>query len=120
MKMEFLPLLQALLTLLVSGFAGVLWYNYLALRQDVKEAHKRISEEAREKAELIAKLDAKFADHRLHVAETYVTQDSLTKAIDGLNNAIGRLIDTVRVDGEATRTALSELHRRIDGKADKA
>lgn len=102
--MDYLPILQGMLSIFVlvlTAFCSVLWFLFLSVRADARKA-----------------LD-QLAAYKLHVAETYVTQDSLTKAIDGLNQAIGRLIDTVRGDGEATRSALSEIHRRIDGKADK-
>jgi hypothetical protein len=60
-----------------------------------------------------------IAAQRLHVAETYVTQEGLTKALSNLDITIQRLIDAVDKNSRETRDAFSELHRRIDGKADK-
>jgi hypothetical protein len=101
MKMEWMPLVIALVTLILGGFSTVLWFLYLSVRQDARDAL------------------AKIAAHQLHVAETCVTKDGLEKAIASLDQTIGRLIDAVNKNMEETRAGLSEIHRRIDGKADK-
>jgi hypothetical protein len=101
MKMEWMPLVIALVSLVLSGFCTVLWFLYLSVRQDARDALREL------------------ALHKLHVAETCVTKDGLEKAIASLDQTIGRLIDAVNKNAEETRLGLSEIHRRIDGKADK-
>lgn len=81
----------------------------------------------------IAQLDQKIRDHdtalqaraddmsayKLYVAEHYVTQTELTKAVGSLERTIERLIDAVNQNSKETREGFAEIHRRIDTKADK-
>jgi Cdc6-like AAA superfamily ATPase len=119
LEMEWMPLIVALVSLVLGGCSAVLWFLYLSVRQDARDALEaaRVAQTAAEAAK--AEAERKVGELRVHVAETYVTQEGLTKAISSLDQAINRLIQTVSQQGEATRAALSEIHRRIDGKADK-
>lgn len=119
MKMEWMPLVVALVTLVLGGFSTVLWFLYQSVRQDARDALAAAQTASASAAAVKADAERKVGELRVHVAETYVTQEGLTKAISSLDQTINRLIETVNRDGEATRAALSEIHRRIDGKADK-
>ncbi len=85
----------------LTGFAAVLWFIVRAVRQDARDAL------------------AQLAAYKTHVAETYVTEAGMTKAIANLDTTIQRLIDAVNSSSKETRDAFVELSRRIDGKADK-
>lgn len=99
--MEWVRLVEVVGALGITGFSTVLWFLFLSVRKDARDA-----------------LD-KLADYKLHVAETYVTHDGLTKVVSNLNQTIERLIVAVQQNSQETRDGFSELHRRIDGKADK-
>lgn len=75
---------------LLGGFCAVLWTNF----RDVKA-----TAEANVKA---------LADHKLHAAETYVTQSDLTRAIDALSRGI-----------DAVFKKLDRIEEKIDMKQDK-
>jgi hypothetical protein len=60
-----------------------------------------------------------FADHRLHVATSYVTQSELAKTIGSFERTVERLLDAINQMSRDSKEAFAELHRRIDGKADK-
>ena len=117
--MEWMPLVVTLVSLVLGGFSTVLWFLYQSVRQDARDALAAAQVAKSAASDAKADADRKVSELRLHVAETYVTQEGLTKAISSLDQTINRLIETVARDGEATRAALSEIHRRIDGKADK-
>lgn len=71
---------------------------------------------------LVARVDAgekDLAAHKLYVAEHYVTQTELTKAVGSLERSIERLIEAVNQNSKETREGFAEIHRRIDTKADK-
>lgn len=68
--------------------------------------------------EISAGRDA-FANYKIHVAEHYVTQSELTKAVESLDRTMQRLLEAVNQNAKETREGFSEIHRRIDGKADK-
>ncbi|WP_157640669.1 hypothetical protein [Burkholderia ubonensis] len=76
--------------LAISGAAGILWW----LLRSVHAKADQISNE--------------FAAFRLHVAENYVTSNTLQKALDGLT-------DTVK----AVFAKLERIEDKLDGKADK-
>ncbi len=76
---------------LLAGFCVVMWTNF----RDVKATG-----EANAKA---------LADHKLHSAETYVTQSDLGKAIDAFNRSI-----------DAVFAKLDRIEQKLDGKQDKA
>ena len=79
-----------------------------ALKEAIEDQNKTIKEQDRA-------LDA----HKLHVAEHYVTQNELTKAVESLDKTMQRLIEAVNQNAREAREGFSEIHRRIDGKADK-
>ena len=79
------------LQVLAAGLWGVLWMNF----RDVKA-----TTEANVKA---------LADHKLHAAETYVTQSDLTRAIDALSRGI-----------DAVFKKLDRIEEKLDGKQDKS
>ncbi|WP_207000758.1 hypothetical protein [Trinickia mobilis] len=71
---------------------------------------------------VVARADANekdLANYKLYVAEHYATQNDLTKAVASLERTIERLIEAVNQNSKETRDGFTELHRRIDGKADK-
>ncbi|HEX7906746.1 MAG TPA: hypothetical protein VF534_01455 [Paraburkholderia sp.] len=127
--------------LLLSGIGAVLGFLYLDVRrkadgaaraaaQASKDADKRIDDVVRDSAVASArasedsakKLEAvarELADHKLYVAEHYVTQGALTQAIEGLNSAIQALTSGIRDMNRDFSSKLDSLHRRLDGKADK-
>jgi len=89
----------------------------LALRTDFSN---QINTVRNDSTNQLSALRDNLASHRLHVAETYVTNDGLTKAVSNLNTTIERLIEVVNSSAQETRTVVSEMHRRIDSKADKS
>lgn len=90
MEAETSKLVLYLLQVVVGGFCGVLWFLY----QDLKK-----------KADGTAK---ELANYRVHIAETYVTQNELTKAIDALNRAV-----------DAIFNKLDRIDNKLDNKQDK-
>lgn len=84
----------------------------------------RRSESARDKVirehgEAIKEVAKALEGHRLYVAEHYVTQTDLTKAVGSLERSIERLIEAVNQNSKETREGFAEMHRKIDTKADK-
>lgn len=78
------------LDLLLIGLASVLWFLLRKLIADVGAITKALS------------------DYKLHVAETYVTQASLSKSMDNLAGSIGEVF-----------RKLERIEDKLDGKADK-
>jgi hypothetical protein len=78
------------LDLLLLGFATVLWFLLRKLISDVGAITKAL------------------ADYKLHVAENYVTQSSLSKSMDALAGSIGEVF-----------RKLERIEDKLDGKADK-
>lgn len=72
-----------------------------------------------EHGEAIKAVSDALSAHKLHVAEHYVTQTELTKAVGSLERSIERLIEAVNQNSKETREGFAEIHRRIDTKADK-
>jgi DNA-binding ferritin-like protein len=100
----------------VSGLLGWLWQRSEALRdRAIEDQGKTIREQADAIKEIGRALDA----HKLYVAEHYVTQTELTKAVGSLERSIERLIEAVNQNSKETREGFAEIHRRIDTKADK-
>jgi len=60
-----------------------------------------------------------IADHRLHVATSYVTQSELAKTIGSFERTVERLLDAINQMARDSKEAFAELHRRVDGKEDK-
>lgn len=120
------PLVQELIslaTLVACALGSVVWFL-------IRSANKKASDAERAADAAIARADKAAADVkayaeklvgdlRVHVAENYVTEEGLTKALNNLNRSIDQLIDTVKANMEEMRAGLSEIHRRVDGKADK-
>lgn len=79
-----------LLQFLVAGFCTVLWFNY----RDLKN-----------KSETTAK---ELAQYQLHIAENYVTQSELAKAIESLIKSI-----------DAVFAKLERIDTKLDHKQDK-
>ncbi|PRP68678.1 hypothetical protein BUE93_21050 [Chromobacterium amazonense] len=84
-----------------SAVGAIAWYLYRRLQGQV-DRHGELH--SKETADLRAELSA----HRLHVAEHYVTDTVLTKALDSLN-------DTIR----AVFKKLDRIDEKLDRKADK-
>ncbi|WP_175969611.1 hypothetical protein [Burkholderia sp. BCC0322] len=82
--------LTGLVALALPAAGGVLWWL-------LRGAHA--------KADAIAK---ELADFRLHVAESYVTSNTLQKALDGLTDTF-----------KAVFAKLDRIEDKLDGKADK-
>lgn len=89
-----MSVLLGIINLLLFAFTAVLW-SYL---QDVKKK----GEENR----------SAFEAYKLHAAETYVTQSILTRAIEGLAEAL----KDIRASMEKR---LDTIERKLDGKQDK-
>ena len=64
-------------------------------------------------------LKRELAEHRLHVAQSYVTQTELARTIENLDKTIARLSDAIGQMSRDSKESFAELHRRIDGKEDK-
>lgn len=93
----------------ISGLFAYLWRRSEGLRDETIRKHGRD----------IEALGKALSDHKLHVAEHYVTQGELTKAVEALDKTMQRLIDAVNQNSKETREGFAEIHRRIDTKADK-
>lgn len=116
--------------LVLTGCGGVLWFLYLDVRkkadgaakaaeQASKDADKRIDDVVRDADKKVEAVTRELAEHKLYVAEHYVTQGALTQAIDGLNQAIKGLTEGIRDMNRDFSQKLDSLHRRLDSKADK-
>lgn len=99
--MDWSGLVVTIVGLFLSGCGVVLWSLHVKLQRQTEETAKEL------------------ADYRLYVAQHYVTQNELTKAVNSLERSIERLIEAVDRNSRETREGISEIHRRIDGKADK-
>ena len=64
-------------------------------------------------------LQKELAEHRLHVAQSYVTQSELARTIENLDKTVARLLDAINQMSRDSKEAFAELHRRVDGKEDK-
>ncbi|CDY79493.1 hypothetical protein BGLT_02274 [Caballeronia glathei] len=97
----------------VSGVFGWLWQRSEAQRDKTsKEQGDAIKEQSLAIKELNKALDA----HKLHIAETYVTQTELTKAVGSLERSIERLIEAVNQNATEMREGFRLLQQT---KADK-
>lgn len=93
----------------LGGLFAYLWRRSEGLRDETIKKH----------GQDIEALGKSLADHKLYVAEHYVTQGELTKAVEALDKTMQRLIDAVNQNSKETREGFAEIHRRIDTKADK-
>lgn len=74
-----------------GGFCSVLWFNYRLL---------------------LAKVDSTAHDlalYKVHIAENYVTQNELTKAVESFNRSVDGII-----------YKLGRIEDKLDSKQDKA
>jgi chemotaxis regulatin CheY-phosphate phosphatase CheZ len=139
--MDWTTVAVTVVGLLLSGIGVLLWFLYLDVRKKAddaaasaakaaKDADKRVDDVVRDTGAAAAKaaedsakkieaVSRELADHKLYVAEHYVTQGALTQAIEGLNNAIQALTSGIRDMNRDFSQKLDSLHRRLDGKADK-
>ncbi len=94
--------LKSLFMVLLSGFAGVMWWLY---------------------QKVDSKLDAQekdMAEFKLHVAENYVNQSDLADAMHSIKEVLGgmsRQIGTLTTDLKEFST---RVYDKLDRKADKA
>lgn len=98
----------AVLGVVGPGVGTVLWFLYKSVRDDARAAKAQ--------AEAIR---GELANYKLYVAEHYVTQNDLTKAVSDLNKTIDRLIEAVNQSSRETRDSIGKLQDRLDEKADK-
>jgi hypothetical protein len=96
----------------LTGIGGVFAYLW---RRSETERDRVIQEHGEAIKDVTKGLEA----HRLYVAEHYVTQSDLTKAVSSLERSIERLIEAVNQNSKETREGFAEMHRKIDTKADK-
>lgn len=92
----------------VGAVSTVFWW---LLRRSIAQGDRRVDElkEAIEGQNETIKEQGRALDaHKLHVAEHYVTNNELTKAIDGFNRAI-----------DAVFKKLDRIEEKVDRKADK-
>lgn len=105
-----------------AGFAtlstvfGWLWRRSEGQRD---RADGKRDEAIKEQGDAVKALGDALAAHKLYVAEHYVTQGELTKAVENLDKTMQRLLDAVNQNAKEARDGFAEIHRRIDGKADK-
>jgi hypothetical protein len=88
--MDATPFIFWAIQALFTGFCAVLWIGFRDLKAT---AEKTVSE---------------LAAHKLHAAETYVTQGELARAIDTLSRSI-----------DAVFKKLDRIEEKIDQKQDK-
>ncbi len=82
--------LNGWLALAATGVGGVMWWLYRSLHAKVDS------------------IDKALADFKLHAAETYVTSNTLQKALDGLTDTF-----------KAVFAKLDRIEDKLDGKMDK-
>lgn len=113
-----------------SAVGAVFWYLCKDARKQAESAkHAATAAKDAAKADITALREQAKADinllreehaaYKLHVAERYVTQDALTKAVTGVEKALDRLMATIEKNAAEQREAFAEIHRRIDSKVDK-
>lgn len=98
----------AVLGVLGPAVGAVLWSLYKSVRDDARAAKAQAEAQ---KNELTA--------YKLYVAEHYVTQNDLTKAVANLEKSIDRLIEAVNQASKETRESIGALQARIDDNVDK-
>ena len=83
-------ILLLVLQALGGGFCALLWFNF----REVKSHLKNVSDD--------------LAAYKLHIAENYVTQNELTKAIDGLAKSVDNM-----------SSKLDRIEDKLSAKQDK-
>lgn len=112
-------IVASVMSILCSGMGVIIWHLFQSVRADAKAAKANadaLKDQFREDNEA---LKDELSNYKLYVAEHYVTQNELTKAVGNLEKSIERLIDAVRQAAQEAREDFTQLHRRIDEKADK-
>lgn len=113
-------ILGAVLAVILGGVGTILWFLFMSVRSEARDARIAASS-ARENATIeIAKVKDELAAHRLYVAEHYVTQNELTKAVENLDKTMQRMLTAMDHNAQEMRDGFTQLHKRIDGKADKS
>ena len=87
--------------LVLTGCGVVIWYLYRRTQVDIHSLNKRLDQTRTE-------FSKEMADYRLHVAESYVTNNELSKAIEAVHRSI-----------DAVFELLHRIDDKIDRKADK-
>lgn len=106
--MDWVHVALTVFGLLASGAGSILWYLYLSVRSDVKEARDLTEQTIKD-----------LANYKLHVAERYATQGDLTKSIDALNKTIESLSRGIENMMTQVSSKLDRLDNRLERKADK-
>ncbi len=94
---------------LISGVFAWLWNRSEKSRDDLIKGHSVD----------IDALRREIADHRLHVAQAYVSHPQLAKTIESFERTVERLLVAINQMARDSKESLAEIHRRIDGKEDK-
>ncbi len=97
MNWEAISAAAAVLVPLAGLFATIYWKTAEKLRTDIDEQKKRADE-----------IERQLAAFRLHVAENYVTNSDLTKAVDAFTSGLKEIFGK-----------LERINERLDSKADK-
>ena len=80
-----------------AAFGAIFWRVHDKLRADIEKQKDRADD-----------LDKRLAEHKLHVAENYVTNSDLTKAVDAFTSGLKEIFGK-----------LERINERLDSKADK-
>jgi septal ring factor EnvC (AmiA/AmiB activator) len=105
---QLISIFLTLMTLIAACFA-YLWNRSEKGRDDLISKHSK----------QIDQITADLADHKLHVAQSYVTQSELARAVENFHRSVDKLMTAIQEMSRDHKEAFAELHRRIDGKADK-
>jgi chromosome segregation ATPase len=106
--MDWIHIALAVFGLVASGAGSILSYLYVSVRSEAKEAR-----------DLGESLKDELSKYKLYVAERYVTQGDLSKAIENLNRNIEALSRGIENMSNHMSSKLDRLDRRLDNKADK-
>lgn len=113
-------ILGAVLAVLLTGVGTVLWFLFLSVRNEAREARAQATLARDSSLAEITKVKDELGAHRLYVAEHYVTQNELTKAVENLDKTMQRMLTAMDHNAQEMRDGFTQLHKRIDGKADKS
>ncbi|SAK98575.1 hypothetical protein AWB80_07553 [Caballeronia pedi] len=118
--MDWTQVIVAIVSLVITGAAVVLWFLYQSVRDEAREAKKAAADVAAEADKKHDSLKSEFGDYKLYAEQRFVTQGALSQAIDGLNRAIESLTTNIRDMNTMFSGKLDSLHRRLDDKVDKS
>lgn len=85
----------------LTGIGGIFAYLW-------RRSQKQLDDTIEAQGKQLKTLDSELSAYKLHVAETYVTSNELSKAIDAFNRAI-----------DAVFGKLDRIEDKLDKKADK-